>query len=423
MVSRRKFIQAGVASAAVAGGFPAPAISKGAKIKLGYVSPQSGPLAAFSIADNFAVKTFLESEVGKEFEIFVKDTQSNPNRAADITNELIVKDNVDLVLAASAPETVVPVSLTCESEEKPCLTTLCPWDTWYALLQANQQDKSTWESPEYAYHHFFGLPEVIPVFTNLFNQIESNRVVGGLFPNDSDGNAWADPKGAFFPVVEALGFEVVDGGRFQVLTDDFSSQLSKFKKENCELLIGVPIPPDFTTFWQQARQQGYNPKAAVIGKAILFPESMEAMGDAGHNLSLDVWWAPSFPYKSSVTGQSCAQFAADFTKATGKQWSQPIGYVHSLFELAADVMGRVDNVTNGDAVARAITETNVDTISGKVKFDGENLPDYASRNVANASAVGGQWKRKEDGKFDIAIVDNKTAPQIPLTGKMELLGG
>jgi branched-chain amino acid transport system substrate-binding protein len=37
-----------------------PAIAQGARIKLGYVSPQSGPLAAFAEADDFILSTFAQ---------------------------------------------------------------------------------------------------------------------------------------------------------------------------------------------------------------------------------------------------------------------------------------------------------------------------------------------------------------------------
>ena len=43
-------------------------------------------------------------------------------------------------------------------------------------------------------------------------------------------------------------------------------------------MTGVPIPPDFTTFWKQAAQQGFKPKIASIGKALLFPASVDALG-------------------------------------------------------------------------------------------------------------------------------------------------
>ncbi len=50
MITRRTLLKTSTAAGLglAAGGLAAPAIAQGAKIRLGYVSPQSGPLAAFS---------------------------------------------------------------------------------------------------------------------------------------------------------------------------------------------------------------------------------------------------------------------------------------------------------------------------------------------------------------------------------------
>jgi len=111
MITRRKLLKSTAATGALAaaGGLAMPALAQGAKIKVGYVTPQSGPLAAFAEADNFIIKNFMATEAGKNFEVIVKDSQSNPNRAAEVAKELIVDDEVQLMLVASTPETVNPV--------------------------------------------------------------------------------------------------------------------------------------------------------------------------------------------------------------------------------------------------------------------------------------------------------------------------
>ena len=35
---------------------------------------------------------------------------------------------------------------------------------------------------------------MIASFLALWDGAPTNKVVGGLFPNDADGNAWGDPK-------------------------------------------------------------------------------------------------------------------------------------------------------------------------------------------------------------------------------------
>ena len=233
------------------------------------------------------------------------------------------------------------------------------------------------------------------------------------------GNAWGDPNVGFPPVLDKLGYKLTDPGRYQNLTDDFTAQINAFKAGNVEILTGVPIPPDFTTFWTQMKQQGFTPKCASIGKAILFPVAVEALGDAGHNLSSEVWWSPSHPFASSLNGQSAGDLASGYSATTGRQWTQPIGFVHALFEVAANVMGRVSDAGDGDAVAEAIGATRMDTIFGPLAWDGAGLPPFAAKNVAKTPLVGGQWRLKDGGGYDLVIVDNQTAPNIPTGGKME----
>ena len=129
----------------------------------------------------------------------------------------------------------------------------------------------------------------------MWGQLETNKTVGGLFPNDGDGNAWGDPKVGFPPVLNERGYTLTDPGRYQNLTDDFSAQITAFKNANAEIVTGVVIPPDFTTFWTQANQQGFKPKVARVGKAMLFPVAVEALGETGNNLSSEVWWTPTHP--------------------------------------------------------------------------------------------------------------------------------
>lgn len=421
MITRRTLMKstAIAGAAAASGGLAMPAIAQGARIKLGYVSPQSGPLAAFAEADNFILSNFAQSAVAENFEVIVKDSQSNPNRAADVAQELIIDDEVDMLLVASTPETTNPVATTAESEGVPVISTVAPWQPWFIGQQGNPGNPESWEPFDYAYHFFWGLEDVISVFTAMWAQLDTNKSVGGLFPNDGDGNAWGDPNVGFPPVLDAQGYMLTDPGRYQNLTDDFSAQINAFKQGNVEIVTGVPIPPDFTTFWNQAKQQGFTPKAASIGKAILFPQAVEALGDTGHNLSSEVWWSPSHPFSSSLNGLSAAQVAEAYTGETGKQWTQPIGFVHALFELAVDVMGRVDDSSDGDAVAEAIAASNLNTIVGPIAFNGAGLPPFAARNIAKTPLVGGQWRLKDGGGYDLVIVDNSDQPSIPTGGTME----
>src|SRR5215470_14856365 len=330
-ITRRKLIQGGgtaVAATALLSSFPAPWLRAAQPVKIGYVSPQTGPLAPFAEADNFIIGAARElfKKQNLPIEIIVKDSQTNSNRAAEVAADLILKDKVALMVVGAAPETDNPVADQCELNEVPCVSTVSPWQPWF-FARGGKPDKPF----KWTYHYFWGLEDAIAAFIGMWRQLETNRIVGGVFANDADANAWGE---ALPPELRKNGFRFFDPGRFQTLTDNFSAHISAFKSAGTDIVTGNMIPPDFTTFWTQALQQGLKPKIVTVGKALLFPASVEALGTAGDKLSTEIWWSPHHPFKSSLSGETAAQLAAAYTEATGRQWSQPLGYIHALFEVA-----------------------------------------------------------------------------------------
>jgi branched-chain amino acid transport system substrate-binding protein len=420
---RRNVLAAGAAAATagVGAALHLPAFAQGARrMKIGYVSPQTGPLAAFGEADKFVigeVQRLLKDGLaigGRKYpvQVVVRDSQSNPNRAGEVAADLILKEKVDIMAVGNTPETANPVSDQCELNEVPCVSSLCPWQPWFFGRKGDPAKGFTW-----TYHFFWGLEDIIAVFLNLWNSVPSNKVVGGLFPNDGDGNAWGDPQRGLPPALAKDGYKLVDPGRFQNLNQDFSAQIAAFKKDNVEIVTGVVIPPDMKTFWTQARQQGFRPKVATVGKALLFPAAIEALGELGDGMSTEVWWTPSHPFKSSLTGQTAAQLAAAYEEATKKQWTQPIGFVHALFEVAIDTLKRAKEPADKAAIRDALVATDLRTIVGPVAWGKGPV-----KNVTRTPLVGGQWVRGKKHKYELVVVDNRTAPEVPTGGKLKLLG-
>ena len=196
-LKRRTFVQAAAALAsldAVQLAFAADTV------KIGYVSPQTGPLAPFGEADKWVIdqmKAAFKSGLtigGKKYDvqILLKDSQSNPNRAGEVANDLILKDKVALMLTAGTPETANPVSDACELNEVPCISSVVPWQPWFFGRKGDPA-----RGFAYTYHIFWGLEDVIANFTNGWNSVKTNKKVGGLFPNDGDGNAWGDKELGF----------------------------------------------------------------------------------------------------------------------------------------------------------------------------------------------------------------------------------
>jgi branched-chain amino acid transport system substrate-binding protein len=418
-ISRRTLVKAGLGAFAAPGLLQSvPAHAQSATIKIGHVSPRTGPLAGFGEADNFIidqVRALLSKGLqsgGKTYQVQIvsKDSQSNANRASEVAAELILSDKVDLLIGAGTPDTTNPISDQAEVNEVPCITSNCPWQPYFFGRKGDPKKGFTW-----TYHFFWGLEDVIAAFIALWESIPTNKVIGGLFPNDADGNAWGDANIGFPPALAKAGFKLIDPGRYQLMNNDFTAQISAFKAAGCEIVTGNMIPPDFSTFWSQAAQQGFKPKIVTIGKALLFPSVIDSLGARGNGLSSEVWWTPHHPFKSGLTGQSAQELTDSYTKATGRPWTQPIGFQHALFEVAIDVLKRAKAVKEPKSMLEAITTTDYKSIVGPVKWTGQPV-----KNVTKTPLVAGQWQQK-NGKFELVIAENKTAPEIPTNGKLEPL--
>lgn len=417
-LTRRTFVQG---TAAAAAGTAVPLVFAADTVKIGYVSPQTGPLAPFGEADKWVIDQMKAAFKGgitiggrkHDVQIVLKDSQSNPNRAGEVANDLILKDKVALMLTAGTPETANPVSDACELNEIPCISSVVPWQPWFFGRKGDPAKGFAW-----TYHMFWGLEDVIANFTNGWNSVATNKKVGGLFPNDGDGNAWGDKELGFPKPLAAMGYSLTDPGRFQNGTQDFSAQIAAFKKDGVEIVTGVVIPPDAKTFLTQARQQGFRPKVVTLGKALLFPSAIEALGDLGRDLTTEVWWTPSHPFASSLTKQSAKALAEAYETGTGKQWTQPIGFAHALFEVASNALSRAKSLKAGD-VRDAVSATSLDTVVGPVKWGGAG----PMKNVSKTPLVLGQWvPGSGKRKVELVVVNNEAAKNIPTGGTIRLIG-
>lgn len=418
MILSRRHFSRGLA-VAVAAVCATPLAWAADTVKIGFVSPQTGPLAPFGEADKWVIEqmksVFKDGIViaGKKHavQIVLKDSQSNPNRAGEVANDLILKDKVALILTAGTPETANPVSDACELNEIPCISSVVPWQPWFFGRKGNPDKGFDW-----TYHIFWGLEDVIGAYTNGWKSLTTNKKVGGLFPNDGDGNAWGDKNLGFPKPLSQMGFALTDPGRFQNGTQDFSAQISAFKKNGVEIVTGVVIPPDAKTFLTQARQQGFKPKMITLGKALLFPGAIEALGDLGEGLTTEVWWSPSHPYTSSLTGQSAKALAGAYETSTRKQWSQPIGFSHALFEVASNALKRSKSLEASD-VRDAVAASKLKTVVGDVAWGGKG----PMRNVSKTPLVLGQWSKGQKYRYELTIVNNQSAPAIPVGGALKPL--
>jgi branched-chain amino acid transport system substrate-binding protein len=431
--TRRQFLRTARAAGVgvLAGGLAAACASEpaatapaagapGDVIRIGYVTPETGSLAPFGEADRFVATAMAEFfaanpiQVGgrpHRVEILTRDSQSDANRAADVAAGLVLEDGVHLMLVSATSDTANAVSDQCEAAGLPCVATATPWQSWFYGRGGRPESAFAWT-------HLFswGLEDVQAVYADMWDQVATNRTAGALWPNDTDGLAWGNPDVGLPPAVAQRGYTIVDPGNYAGGIQDFSAQIGAFRAAGAEVLLGVPGAADFATFWRQAARMDYRPRIATIGRGIQFPATVEEIGPAAVNLATEVGWSPNHPFTSSLTGESAADIAARFTAATGRPWSQPIGFAHALFEVAAAAFAAVGSVEDRRGIADAIAGMRLDTVVGSLDFAAGPV-----RGVAKTPLVGGQWRPGTATPYELVIVSNAGHPQIPVAGSVEPL--
>ena len=389
-------------------------------IKVGLISPRTGPLGGFGQTDGYVLehaRATLKNGVkigDKTFAVTIldQDTQSDPARASQLAKTLINNDNVDLMLAIATPETINPVADACEAAGVPCLSTVMPWEAWYFGRGAKPGAPSPFK---WTYHFGFGGGEFYKCYVSQWNQIPTNKKVGVMYPNDADGNAI---RANLAPALAKAGFTIIDPGPYEDGTTDYTAQIAQFKSEGVEIFNTFPIPPDFAAFWAQAAQQGLTKQIKIcqVAKAGLFPDGVESLGDLGYGLSSACYWHKAFPYKSSLTGISGTDLADGYEKSSGKQWTQELGATLSLIDAGVAALQASGNPNDKASVGKALASLKTTTIGGGIDFTKGPVP-----NVSPGPIIGCQWVKAPAGskfKLDYVITENVTDPNVPVGGKL-----
>jgi branched-chain amino acid transport system substrate-binding protein len=420
-ITRRNVLKIGAATAATGLFAPSIARSAGSKIKIGYVGSLSGIRAAFGETESWTIGKMKEHLAkgldvdGKKYEVelVIRDNQSDPNRSASIASELVLRERCNLVLAQDG-DGAIAIGELADSRHVPTISTMVPWQGWL-FPRGGSPDKGF----PYTFHFFAGSDTILNTFVSLMAEVETNKKVGTLFLDNEPGKAFMDPKFGLPPMLKATGFEETAAGSFPISANDFSNAVSAFSATKPDILTGFMYPNHFIPFWNQVQQAGLKPKVCAIAAAFLFPSGVEALGNMGDGMATEVWWSPQFPYSSTITGQTAAALADAWEQEAKRQWTQPLGYGHALWEVGLAALKNSHNPLDPDAVRDSIAALNVETVIGPVNFAQSPV-----KSVAITGLAGGQW-RKGTGKYpyELKVVSNAALPSVPVEAKMVPLGG
>ena len=262
------------------------------------------------------------------------------------------------------------------------------------------------------YHAFWTIEKVYEQYKALWaaaGYLPNTGVKVGLaFANDADGSAWYS---IFTANLEKDGYVLVDPGQYPSGTTDFTNIVNTYKAADIDILAGTNIPPDFLNLYTQVIAAGIEVGCVSMGKCCLLEGDIGVLEDKGLGIMTEVWWAPTNPYVSALTGVSCEALGAKYAADNGgRNMPQPAGYAYAALELAVQAFQKAGS-TDKEAVRDAMKALDTTTIVGPIKYDQK----MGNLTYSDTVIGGGQWQMI-DGKLTLKIIDNTVYPEVPTTG-------
>jgi len=381
-------------SALILGGCAKPVPPAPEEIRIGACESATGAYSGFATGGIFGMRAAVADinklggvyveEYGRKLpvKLIVVDNESDPAKAGTLAEDLILRDKVHLLVNSPGPATLFNPQAAVSTRHKiPYLAGFGPVEPWQG---ARQEASPPWE---YTWGFGFAIAKPPPPddfrygkpgytimdtwfeFMDMFGD-QTNKKVAVFASDDADGRGWY----ATFPgELEKRGYDVVGEERMlgmsPIGTTDFSAMIKEWKDNNCEVMWGNHTPPDFGTMWRQCHTMGYRPKMCLVAKAPLFFEDVSAWGgELPQGVAVERWWDPAYP------ADVCPGIGDRTAKMLFEEWGKPlnqgIGWGYVPMQILFDAIERAGTL-DGDAVNKAIGETDMMTISHRAVFTEE----------------------------------------------------
>ncbi|MEM2385197.1 MAG: ABC transporter substrate-binding protein [Candidatus Bathyarchaeia archaeon] len=395
------------------------------EVKIGNLASMTGQMAAYGGPAAWAIRKCVEDvnrlgglTVGGRklpVKLIQYDDSSDPTKAVALAEQLVFQDKVHVVLTNPGPPIIhIPVSKVADKLKVPFLVdgVMEPW----------------WEAGPYKYAWALGPVLIMPIpegdfragkpgyqaiinyllFTNMFRD-RTNGKVALFAPDDADGRAWYD---LVTKVLKEAGYTIVGLekrlGQYAPGTMDFTPIIREWKDVGAEILWGLSIGADFATMWRQANTLGWKPKMVLDGRSLKNLDDVLAIGDPKLAIGLaDPFnvWSPYIPYKSYYGGRTNMQLAEEWTKETGKAWTDCLS-AYSWAETVCRIIELAGSL-DPEKINEAFYKVDVIAMAfGRVKF----IPEW---HYNPQPLYVGQWI-VEDGKLKMEIVWSPI-PDVPPT--------
>jgi len=365
-------------------------------VKIGIVMPYSGQFADPTIQSDNGIKLYLKQHGdklgGKNVELIRKDDGGiNPPVAKRLSQELVTRDNVDLLAGYQlTPNALAGADVSAEAKKfmvimnaaTAIITTKSPYVTRVSLtIPQLNQPLGTWAAKH-------GLKNAYVMVT--------------------DYGPGLDAEAAFQKGFKEAGGDVVGAVRMAVQNPDFSAYVQRAKDLNPKgIFVMIPGGAQPPAFGKALAERGLDPnKIEILGQAEITDEqALASMGDAALGIITASHY--DFSHRSKMNEEFVAAYRAEFNR--NPDFFSVGGYdgMH-LIDLALQKTG---GKTDGDSLIEAAKGACWESPRGPICIDPE------TRDIVQTVYI--RKVEKVDGKLINVEIDAIPNVKDPVKAAMK----
>ena len=353
-------------------------------VKIGLIMTYSGQFTDPAAQMDNGIKLYMQQHgdvaAGKKIEIIRRDTAGAPDAAKRLAQELIVRDNVDVLAGfVITPEALAVADLSAEAKKfmvvmnaaTSIITTKSPYMARVSLtLPQNCEQLGTW------------------AFKNGIRKV---------YTMVSDYAPGHDAEASFHSAFKAAGGEIVGAIRMPVATVDFSAFVQRVKDQDPEaIFVFIPGGSQPPALAKALVERGIDPKKIkVMGQGEITEESaLAGMGDAA--IGIITAFHYDYNHPSETNANFVKAYNAEFKRnpdffATG-------GYdgMHVIYEALKKTGGKSD----AEGLIAAAKGMRWESPRGPMTIDPETRDVIQTVYIRRVEKVGGELVNVEFDKVE-----------------------
>jgi branched-chain amino acid transport system substrate-binding protein len=355
-------------------------------VKLGFVGEFSGPFAQYGQQMLGGMKAYMKEHgdtvAGKKIEIVQRDTTGPaPDVAKRLAQELITRDNVDILVGFGFTPNALAVAPLATEAKKPMI-----------LMNAATSIITT-KSP-----YIVRVSMTLPQVSQPMAQWAAKSGVKKVYTVVADFGPGLDAESAFSKAFKAAGGEIVGSIHTPLQNPDFAPFIQRVKDAKPEaVFLFLPAGEQAISFMKAYKERGLAEAGIkLFGTGDITDDGvLEAMGDPTIGL------ITSFHYSASHNSPENTAFRKAFAEVNGTALRPNFMAAAAYDGMAAiyEALKKTGGSTDGDKIIAALKGMKLDSPRGPIMIDPETRDIVQTVYIRKVEKTPGGLYNMEFDKF------------------------